>query len=143
MATPNDQSRRQGDLPLVHYETPECVADLAFDPTNETLWATQQQIASAFGISSSTVRGHLATIFKEGELDEKSVAREFRATAQDGKYYRYLHYSLDAILSASLKPQISPTRQPRRARGPDGLPAVGADRRHDREALQPARRRSR
>jgi hypothetical protein len=49
------------------------------------------------------VRGHLATIFKEGELDEKSVAREFRATAQDGKYYRYLHYSLDAILSVGYR----------------------------------------
>lgn len=93
----------QGELQLVHYQTPECQTDFQLDPSNETVWATQQQMADTFGISTSTVRGHLTNIFKEGELDERSVAREFRATGSDGKLYRHLAYSLDAILSVGYR----------------------------------------
>lgn len=95
----------QGELPLeiIHYETPDCAADFYLDPSNETLWATQQQIANAFGISPSTVRGHLQNIFKEGELDPSAVARQFRATAVDGRVYNYLQYSLDAVLSVGYR----------------------------------------
>src|SRR6476661_6584015 len=70
-----DMIPKQGELELVHYETPECSADLTLDPSNETLWATQQQIADAFGVASNTVTEHLKNIFREGELDENSVAR--------------------------------------------------------------------
>jgi hypothetical protein len=69
----------QSELELIRYQTPECSADFTLDPSNETLWATQQQIANAFGISPSTVRGHLQNIFNEGELDQSAVARQFRA----------------------------------------------------------------
>ena len=94
---------KQGELQLVRYQTQECQSEFTLDPSNETVWATQAQIADAFGISTSTVRGHLTNIFKEGELDEKSVAREFRATGTDGKLYRHLAYSLDAILSVGYR----------------------------------------
>lgn len=93
----------QGELQLVHYQTPECQADFSLDPSNETVWATQQQIADAFGISTNTVGEHLKNIFRDGELDENSVARKFRATGKDGKVYNYLHYSLDAILSVGYR----------------------------------------
>lgn len=93
----------QGELELIHYEALGCASDFKLDPSNETVWATQQQIASTFGISASTVRGHLTNIFKEGELDEKAVARNFRATGQDGKVYRHIEYSLDAILSVGYR----------------------------------------
>jgi hypothetical protein len=95
----------QGELPfeLIHYETPDCSADFTLDLSNETLWATQQQIADAFGISTSTVRGHLTNIFKDGELDEPTVARYFRAAGADGRVYRYLQYSLDAVLSVGYR----------------------------------------
>lgn len=93
----------QGELELVRYQTPECSADFTLDPSNETLWATQQQIADAFGISTSTVRGHLQNIFKDGELEPSTVARQFRATASDGRVYNYLQYSLDAVLSVGYR----------------------------------------
>ena len=93
----------QGELQLVHYDAQECQADFTLDPSNETVWATQAQIAAAFGIAENTVTGHLKTIFREGELDENSVARKFRARAKDGKLYNILHYSLDAILSVGYR----------------------------------------
>ncbi len=93
----------QGELQLVHYQTPECQADFSLDPSNETVWATQQQIAAAFDVAENTVTGHLKNIFRDGELDEAAVARKIRARGKDGKVYNILHYSLDAILSVGYR----------------------------------------
>lgn len=93
----------QGEFELVHYQTADCMADFSLDPSNETVWATQQQIADAFGITTTTVGEHLKNIFRDGELDERAVARKFRATGPDGKSYNYLHYNLEAILSVGYR----------------------------------------
>ena len=98
-----DMEPSQSELQLVQYRTTECDTDLALDPSNETVWATQAQIAAAFGIAENTVTGHLKTIFREGELEEAAVARKIRARAKDGKVYNILHYSLDAILSVGYR----------------------------------------
>ncbi len=50
----------------------------------ETVWLTQAQIALLFGKGRTTVTEHLGNIFKEGELDEKVVCRDFRLTTSDG-----------------------------------------------------------
>lgn len=100
---PSSMEPTQSELQLVEYNTKECQADFTLDPSNETVWATQAQIAAAFGIAENTVTGHLKTIFREGELDEAAVARKFRARAKDGKVYNLLHYSLDAILSVGYR----------------------------------------
>ena len=96
-------AEKQGELELIHYDGDGGSADFRLDPSNETVWATQQQIADTFGITTSTVRGHLTNIFKDGELDEKAVARYSRAPGQDGRLYRTLEYSLDAILSVGYR----------------------------------------
>ncbi len=93
----------QGELQLVRYQTPECQADFRLDPSNETVWATQQQIADAFGIASNTVTEHLKNIYREGELDEEATARKLRGVGKNGKEYNLLHYSLDAILSVGYR----------------------------------------
>jgi len=45
----------------------------------------------------------LQNIFKEGELDENSVCREFRHTGPDGKEYNTKFYNLDAIISVGYR----------------------------------------
>lgn len=94
---------KQGELELVHYETSDCAADFTLDPSNETVWATQQQMADLYGVAPNTVTEHLKNIFREGELEEAAVARKFRATGRDGKAYNYLHYNLDAVLSVGYR----------------------------------------
>ena len=98
-----DMEPKQGELQLVHYQGQECQADFTLDPSNETVWATQQQIADAFGVSTNNVGDRLRNIFREGELDEAAVSRKFRATGPDGKNYNYLHYNLEAILSVGYR----------------------------------------
>ena len=53
----------------------------------ETIWCTQDAIATLFDKSRTTITEHLNNIFKEGELRKDSVCRKFRRTAADGKDY--------------------------------------------------------
>lgn len=69
----------------------------------ETLWLTQDAIATLFDKSRSTITEHLSNIFKSGELDENSVRRNFRRTAADGKNYTIKYYNLDAVISVGYR----------------------------------------
>jgi hypothetical protein len=48
---------------------------------DETIWCTQDAIATLFDKSRSTITEHLQNIFEEGELVKDSVCRKFRRTA--------------------------------------------------------------
>ncbi len=70
----------------------------------ETVWLTQKLISVLFDKGRSTITEHLKNIFENGELDEKSVCRDFRHAAEDGKNYTTRFYNLDAII-AEKKPK--------------------------------------
>jgi len=69
----------------------------------ENVWLTQKQIADLFDVNVRTVNEHLINIFFEKELDETSVVRNFRITANDNKTYNTKHYNLDAILAVGYR----------------------------------------
>lgn len=75
----------------------------------ETVWLTQEQMAELFGKGRSTITEHILNIFKEGELDEKVVCREFRRTTKHGAIKGKLqetgvkHYNLDVIISVGYR----------------------------------------
>ncbi len=50
-----------------------------------------------------TITEHLQKIFAEGELDENSVCRDFRHTANDGKIYSTKYYNLKAITAVGYR----------------------------------------
>lgn len=76
---------------------------------NETVWLTQNQMALLFGKGRTTITEHIGNIFKEGELNEKMVCRDFRHTTQHGavkgktqtKNVKY--YNLDVIISVGYR----------------------------------------
>lgn len=70
---------------------------------DETLWLTQKKIAELFEKGRSTITEHLTHIFKDGELEENSVCRDFRHTAEDGKTYISKFYNLQAIVAVGFK----------------------------------------
>ena len=51
---------------------------------DETVWLTQAQMATLFGKGRTTITEHIGNVFKEGELDEGVVCRNFRHTTQHG-----------------------------------------------------------
>ena len=70
---------------------------------NETVWLTQAQMVVLFEKDKRTISEHIGNIFKEGELDEISVVRKYRTTAQDGKSYHTNFYNLDVIISVGYR----------------------------------------
>lgn len=70
---------------------------------DETIWLSQKQMAELFEVSTATINEHLKNIFKDEELRETSVIRNFRITANDGKNYNTKHYSLDAIIAVGYR----------------------------------------
>lgn len=70
---------------------------------DENVWLTQKLIAELFDVSVPTVNEHLKNVFESGELDEKSVIRNFLITAADGKEYDTKHYNLEAILAVGYR----------------------------------------
>ncbi len=70
---------------------------------DETLWLTQKQLADLFEKGRTTITEHLKNIFQEQELDEKSVCRDFRHTANDGKNYNTKYYNLKVITAVGYR----------------------------------------
>jgi len=73
--------------------------DFSIDVGQDTVWATQQQIADLFEKERSVISKRIRTLFESGELDEDSVCAKFAQTAADGKTYQVTHYNLDVILA--------------------------------------------
>ena len=46
---------------------------------------------------------HLKSIFKEKELEQDSVIKDFLITAADGKKYKTKHYSIEAIIAVGYR----------------------------------------
>ncbi len=82
---------------------PEETVKLEVRVEDETVWLTQAQIGILFGKSKATISEHISNVFKEGELEQKSVVRDFRTTADDGKTYNVKFYNLDVIISVGYR----------------------------------------
>ena len=75
----------------------------------ETVWLTQDQMAALFGKARTTITEHIQNVFKEGELNEEVVCRNFRLTTQHGaiegktQETSVKHYNLDVIISVGYR----------------------------------------
>ncbi len=92
-----------GNSKIAIYTTEDGKAELQVKIEDETVWLTQDQMAALFDKGRTTITEHIQNAFKEGELYEKSVCREFRRTGSDGKDYAVKHYNLDVIISVGYR----------------------------------------
>lgn len=88
---------------IILYQTADGRTKIDVKLENETVWLTQAQLCLLFDKSKSTISEHISNIFKEGELMEESVVRNFRTTAADGKPYDTKFYNLDVIISVGYR----------------------------------------
>jgi hypothetical protein len=70
---------------------------------DENIWLSQKMMATLYSIETHTINYHLKKIFSDNELEENSVIRKFRITANDGKNYDTQHYNLSAIIAVGYK----------------------------------------
>jgi hypothetical protein len=95
------------DFIIFKTEDEKITVDVRFE--DETVWLTQDQIATLFGKGRSTVTEHIGNVFKEGELNEEVVCRNFRLATQHGaiegktQEISVKHYNLDVIISVGYR----------------------------------------
>lgn len=71
--------------------------------TDENIWLSQKMMGTLYNIETHTVNYHLKKIFQDNEVEENSVIRNFRITANDGKSYQTKHYNLSVIIAVGYK----------------------------------------
>jgi len=70
---------------------------------DEDIWLSQKMMGTLYDVETQTINYHLKTVFADSELEESTVIRNFRITAQDGKSYDTKHYNLSAIIAVGYK----------------------------------------
>ncbi len=77
--------------------------EIILDHENDTIWASEHQIADIFDRDRTVIGRHIRNIFKEEELSKNSVSAKFAHTASDGKTYQVMNYNLDVIISVGYR----------------------------------------
>jgi hypothetical protein len=87
---------------IIIYEASDGLARVDVRLDGETVWLTQQQLATLFESSRTNVVEHIKHIYDEGELVEAATCRKFRQVRVEGnrEVERELpHYNLDMAIS--------------------------------------------
>jgi Virulence protein RhuM family len=99
--------KKTSDILIYQNSDGDVKIDVRLD--DETVWLNQEQMGRLFGKARTTITGHIRNIFKEGELIESMVCRDFRHTTHHGaikgktqsKSVRY--YNLDVVISVGYR----------------------------------------
>jgi hypothetical protein len=97
----SDKKYSQSEIIL--YTSPAGTKKIEVVFEDENFWLSQKRLAELFSVEVNTVNYHLKEIFKSGELNEDSVIRKIRITADDGKTYLTGLYNLDAIIAVGYR----------------------------------------
>ena len=63
---------------ILIYQNPDGNIKIDVRLEAETVWLTQEQMATLFGKGRSTIAEHIANVFEEGELEQNRTCRKFR-----------------------------------------------------------------
>lgn len=85
------------------YQSKSGALELKTDKEHETIWLTQEQMASLFDVQKAAISEHLKNIFDSDELKEKSAVSILETTAKDNKVYKIKQFNLDAVLSVGYR----------------------------------------
>ena len=85
------------------YKSIDNAIELQVNLDKDTVWLNQAQMASLFMQTKQNVSLRVTNCFKEKELEQKSVVKEYLTTAFDGKKYKTKFYNLDVIISVSYR----------------------------------------
>lgn len=91
---------------LVKYEIEEGEVVFDIDREKETIWATQEEMATIFNVDRTVIGRHLRNIYKDGELEEnRTCAKNAQVQIEGGRRVKRERnlYNLDAIISVGYR----------------------------------------
>jgi hypothetical protein len=93
----------QMDSEIIIYQTGDGSTKIEVRLESESVWLNQAQMSVLYQASKQNISYHIKNIFREGELDENSVVKEYLTTAADEKAYKTKYYNLDVIISVGYR----------------------------------------
>lgn len=96
----------QIEFDLVRFDGENAAIDFNVDWEQETVWATQRQMADLFGVEVPSISKHISRIFEAGELHGGgSVSKMEVVRLEGGRQVRRQvdHYNLDVILTVGYR----------------------------------------
>ena len=88
---------------IVLYQSNELLERIEVRIEDDTVWLTQQQMATLFMQTKQNISLHINNCFKDNELQQISVVKDSLTTANDGKKYKTKYYNLDVIISVGFR----------------------------------------
>ena len=73
------------------------------NPDKSEIWATQKEMAKAFGVNVPTVSKHIKDILKSGELQEDRCVSKMETVLPDGRKYQTNCYNLKMIIAVGFR----------------------------------------
>lgn len=101
------------------YQAKDGAIELRGDTARETLWATQAEIATIFGVNPQAVTKHIKHIYAEGELEGGATCSKLEQVRTEGSraVKRTLDvYNLDMMIAVGTA--STPWSGPNSASGP-------------------------
>jgi hypothetical protein len=86
---------------IIIYQNPDGNIKIDVHLEEETVWLTQDQMATLFGKAKSTINEHIKNIHEEKELEEAATMKKFGNSEfrQKAPFY----YNLDVIISVGYR----------------------------------------
>jgi len=84
---------------ILLYQTEDGRSRIEVRLEDETVWLSQNLMAELFQTTKQNISLHIHNIFKEGELDQHSVVKEYLTTASDGKRWGETRVMFLAVIS--------------------------------------------
>lgn len=86
---------------IIIYQSQDGKTKLDIKLDNNTLWVTQEQMATIFNRSKSTINEHILNVFEEKELEKQNVMRKFGNSDFSTKPTNY--YNLDMVIAVGYR----------------------------------------
>lgn len=108
MSEPKDISIQHENNALIIFkpEHGSIEYQVLLDENNDTLWASEMQIANLFGRDRSVILKHIKNVYKQGELDEVATSAKIAQVRKEGNREierEITHYNLDVIISVGYR----------------------------------------
>jgi len=103
------QDMTDGENKIIIYQTQDGQTSIDVKLDHETVWLSQAQMAELFQKDRTVIGRHINNVFKEGELDPKSVCAKIAHTKNYGRREGFTQrtettfYNLDVIISVGYR----------------------------------------
>ena len=88
---------------IIIYTSPDGKASVSLMTRDGNVWMNQKQLAALFDTSVPNISLHIANILNDKELNANSVIKHYLTTADDGKQYDVIFYSLEMVLAIGFR----------------------------------------